>query len=201
MANAVWSYAGGKAGVRRHDPASWPEGPLGLSWKSLKRHGAFNALVENNSRCERLSTLSSAQTNGPSPNPGAPILLTLPKPGAWVLPGTWHMDGGFERPSWPVYGVKLFTFFGEVGRRVVARWSCPAPTAWSTNTVAGFRRAQALAWPTGTGCSGNTLSWPSCLTVDRMPDGGRSLVGQVGDVEKGSRSRYANSQVSLGMWS
>lgn len=56
---------------------------------------------------------------GPSqwlqPKPGAQVLFTLPRPGASVLPGTWHMDCGFERPSWPAHGVKLFAFFGEVG--------------------------------------------------------------------------------------
>ncbi len=102
MTDAIWAYPERKAGIRRDDPASWPNGPLGLSWKGLKHNRAFNVLVDNDAVRTALDALF-----GPSqwlqPNPGAQVLLTLPRPGAWMLPGTWHMDCGFERPSWPVH--------------------------------------------------------------------------------------------------
>jgi hypothetical protein len=181
MTKAVWSYAEGKAGMRRHDPASWPEGPIGLSWKGLKHHGAFNALVENDAVQTALDAVFGPN-QWAQPRPGAQILLTLPKPGAWVLPGTWHMDCGFERPSWPVYGVKLFAFFGEVGpkgggtmvlpgtHRVVDEYRCrltPGTGAGMANWHRLLKQHPFLA---------------QLLNAHRMPDGGRSLVGQVGDV-------------------
>ena len=50
------------------------------------------------------------------PKPGAQILMTFPSPDPWVMPTGWHMDCGFELPTWPVFAVKLFAFFGPVKR-------------------------------------------------------------------------------------
>lgn len=181
MTNAVWAHAERKARIRRDDPASWPDGPLGFSWKGLKRNPAFNHLVDNDAVRTALDALF-----GPGqwlqPNPGAQILLTLPRPGAWVLPGTWHIDCGFERPSWPVHGVKLFAFFGEVG-----------PKGGGTMVLPGSHRVvdeYRCGLPPGTGAG--MANWhrllrqypflAQLLNGHQMPDGGRSLVGQVGDV-------------------
>ena len=181
MTNAVWVYAERKAGIRRDDPGSWPDGPLWLNWKGLKRNQAFNVLVDNDNVRTALDVLF-----GPGqwlqPKPGAQILLTLPRPGAWVLPGSWHMDCGFERPSWPVHAVKLFAFFGEVG-----------PTGGGTMVLPGTHRVvdeYRRSLPPGTGAG--MANWhrllrqypflAQLLNGHQMPDGGRSLVGQVGDV-------------------
>ena len=37
VTNAVWAYAERKAGIHRGDPASWPDGPLGLGLEPLVR--------------------------------------------------------------------------------------------------------------------------------------------------------------------
>ena len=147
-----------KAGIRRDDPGSWPDGPLGLNWKGLKRNRAFNVLVDNDAVRTALDAIF-----GPGqwlqPKPGAQILLTLPRPGAWVLPGTWHMDCGFERPSWPVHGVKLFAFFGEVGpegggtmvlpgtHRVVDEYRRSLPPGTGAGMANWHQAAQAVPFP------------------------------------------------------
>ena len=101
IGNAVWGYAERKAGLRRDDPTSWPDEPFGFSWKRLRRNQAFNALTDNDAVRTALDVVF-----GPSqwlePKPGAQVLLMLPRPGMWVLPQAWHMDCGFEQPSWPV---------------------------------------------------------------------------------------------------
>jgi ectoine hydroxylase-related dioxygenase (phytanoyl-CoA dioxygenase family) len=182
MANAIWGYAERKAGIRRDEPASWPDGSLGLSWKGLKRNPAFNHLLDNDAVRAALAAVF-----GPSqwrqPNPGAQVLLTLPSPGEWVLPATWHMDCGFEQPSWPVHGVKLFAFFGEVGPKGGGTMVLPG----SHRVVDKYRRSL----PPGTG--GGMANWhrllrqhpflAQLLNGDRMSDGGRLLVGQLGDVD------------------
>ncbi len=181
ITNAVWAYAERKAGIHRGDPASWPDGPLGLSWKGLKRNRAFNVLVDNDAVRTALDAIFGAD-QWLQPKPGAQVLLTLPRPGAWVLPGTWHMDCGFQRPSWPVHGVKLFAFFGEVG-----------PEGGGTTVLPGTHRVvdeYRRSLPPGTGAG--AANWTrllrqhpflaQLLNGHQMPDGGRSLVGQVGDV-------------------
>ena len=181
MTNAVWAYAERKAGLRRDDPASWPDGPLGLSWKDLKHNQAFNVLVDNDAVQTALDAVF-----GPSqwlqPKPGAQVLFTLPRPGAWVLPHSWHMDCGFERPSWPVHGVKLFAFFGEVGPKGGGTMLLPG----THRVVDEYRRTL----PPGTGAG--MVNWhrllrqdpflAQLLNGDHMSDGGRSLVGQVSEV-------------------
>jgi hypothetical protein len=114
IGNAVWGYAERKAGLRRDDPTSWPDEPFGFSWKRLRRTQAFNALTDNDAVRTALDVVFGPR-QWLEPKPGAQVLLMLPRPGMWVLPQAWHMDCGFEQPSWPVHGVKLFAFFGEVG--------------------------------------------------------------------------------------
>jgi Phytanoyl-CoA dioxygenase (PhyH) len=181
MANAIWAYAGRKAGIRPDDPASWPDGPLVLSWKGLKRNGAFDVLINNHAVRTALDALFGP-SQWPQPKPGAQILLTLPRPGAWVLPAAWHMDCGFEQPSWPVHGVKLFAFFGEVGPKGGGTMLLPG----THRVVDEYRRS--LPQGTGAGMS----NWhrllrqhpflAQLLNGHQMPDGGRSLVGQVSEV-------------------
>src|SRR5947209_13557815 len=115
--DAVWGYADRKGGFRRDDPATWPSSGnvtgMGFSWRGLKRNPVFNAVTENDDVEQAINAIFG-EDGWRTPRPGAQILLTLPQAGPWILPDTWHMDCGFERPSWPVYAVKIFAFFGEV---------------------------------------------------------------------------------------
>src|SRR5215469_15373868 len=115
MREAMWRHAGRQAGLRPGDPASWA-GPPVLNWQGLKRHPAFRPLVDNQSVSDALAVIFGA-AGWQRPRSGAQILFSLPEPGPWVLPDTWHMDCGFEQPTWPVRSVKLFAFIGQVGPR------------------------------------------------------------------------------------
>ena len=181
MADAVWAYAGDRVGIRRDDPTGWPLGWLPISWRGLKHDPVFDPLLDNDSVLAALDAIFGLG-GWTRPKPGAQILFTLPGSGSWVLPDGWHMDGGFERPTWPVFGVKLFAFFGPV-----------RPTGGGTLILPGTHRvvdAYRRGLPAGTG--GGMVNWrpflkhhpflAQLLTGGSQPDGGRSLLGQVGDV-------------------
>lgn len=177
---AVDRYAERKTGVALDDPSTW-KARLQLSWKSMRRNPVFDALVGNDAVLGTLDAIFGAG-GWAAPKPGAQVLCNLPQPGPWVLPDGWHMDCGFERPSWPVPAVKLFAFFGEVG-----------PEGGGTMILPGTHRVMDRyreTLPPGTG--GGFRHWrpfvkhdsamAQLLEGDRRPDGGRSLVGQVLDV-------------------
>ena len=71
------------------------------------------------------------------PKPGAQVLVNLPEAGPWSLPDGWHMDAGFERPTWPVFAVKLFALFGDVVPVAAAPCCCRGRTGSSTGTGPG----------------------------------------------------------------
>jgi hypothetical protein len=115
--DVVWRYAERKTGVGAGDRASWPvDGRLPLSWKGLKRNRAFDVVIGNPAVSGALDTLFGTG-RWRHPKPGAQVLVHLPTRGRWALPDGWHMDCGFEQPTWPVFAVKLFAFFGDVGPR------------------------------------------------------------------------------------
>lgn len=181
ISDAVWRYAERKAGLRRDDPTSWRGGWPGISWKGLKRNPVFAPVLANEAVGDTLDAVFG--TGGwQVPKPGAQMLFTLPGPQPWVLPDAWHMDSGFERPSWPAFGVKLFAFFDEVGPEGGGTMILPG-----THLVVDHYRRQL---PAGTGAG--MANWrpflrhhpflAQLLQGKSLPDGGRSLVGAVGDV-------------------
>ncbi len=194
MTDAVWAYAERKAGIRQDDPASWPDGPLGLSWKGLKHNRAFDVLVDNDAERTALDAIF-----GPGqwlqPNPGAQALLTLPTPGAWVLPSTWHMDCGPERPSWPVQGVKLFVPSGEVGPKGGGTIVLPGAHRVVDEYRCASFGARGLAWPNWHWLLSQHPFLAQLLNGPQIPDRGRSLVGQGGDVSAVPRQMHGKGDL------
>ncbi|MDQ3108211.1 MAG: phytanoyl-CoA dioxygenase family protein, partial [Actinomycetota bacterium] len=178
----VWSYAERKVGFRVDDRSTWGDGRLRHSWKGLRRNPAFAPLVDNPSVQAALKAIFGPAGWRP-PKPGAQVLLSLPGPGPWVLPDAWHMDCGFERPTWPVFAVKLFAFFDDVEPGGGGTMLLPG----SHRVVDRYRRSL----PPGTG--GGQTHWRPFMKNDpwlaellrgaRLDDGGRSLVGQRHDVD------------------
>lgn len=181
MSEAVWCYAEEKVGVRPDDPATWPDGWHGIGWKGLRRSRVFDAVVDNEAVQDALAEIFGPEGWTP-PKPGAQVLVTLPSAGPWVLPDGWHMDCGFERPTWPTFAVKLFAFFGDVG-----------PAGGGTMVLGGSHRVVDRyrgTLPPGTG--GGMRNWRAFLRHDpflaqlltgaTQADGGRGLVGRVADV-------------------
>jgi hypothetical protein len=117
MVGAVWRYLESRTDVRRDDAASWPPRP-GVSLKRLKRNRAFDPLLQNDSVRSALDGIFGAGGWKP-PRPGAQVLVTFPNPDRgqppWRVPSElWHMDCGFDTPTWPTFAVKLFACMGEV---------------------------------------------------------------------------------------
>jgi hypothetical protein len=181
--DVVWRYAERKAGVSPDDPSSWPDDRhLRISWKGLKRNRAFGVVIENADVRAALDAVFGPDRWQP-PKPGAQVLVSLPAAGPWGLPDGWHMDCGFERPTWPVFAVKLFAFFGDV-----------APQGGGTMLLPGTHRLvdryrSATDDPPG----GGKQNWQpflrrhpplgDLLTGATRPDLGRSLVGTTHEID------------------
>jgi hypothetical protein len=182
MGDAVWRHAERRAGVKRDDRSSWPDGWLALSWKGLKRNPVFGAIIDNRPVGEALDAIF-----GPAgwqrPKPGAQVLFNLPRPGPWAMHDGWHMDCGFERPTWPTHAVKLFAFFGHV-----------VPCGGGTMLLAGSHRLVDLYRSTfEVPPAGGRANWHrflrrypplgDLLRGATRPDLGRSMVGERHGVE------------------
>ena len=147
----------------------------------MRRHPAFNVMIDNLAVTSALDAIFGAG-GWQRPNSGAQVLFSLPAAEPWALPNSWHMDCGFERSTWPVFAVKLFGFFGEVGpcgggtmllpgtHRLVDRYrsTFEEPPAGGKNNWHPFlRRHQPLG---------------DLLTGATLPDLGRSMVGECYDI-------------------
>lgn len=114
MADAVWRFVERKTEHRRDDRSTWIDGQPLLSFKTLRKHSAFNALMKSTAVRASLDDVFGADA-WPEPKPGGQILMTFPNATEWSLPSSgWHMDTGFGRPSWPTYGVKLFALLTDI---------------------------------------------------------------------------------------
>ena len=177
LRGVVGRYAERRAGVRLDGSSPWPDGRLPLSWKGLKRNPAFGVLLDNPAVRGALDAIFGA-AGWQRPKPGAQVLVTLPVPGPWSLPDGWHMDCGFERPTWPVFAVKVFAFLGDVG-----------PCGGGTMLLPGSHRLvdryrSGFAEPPG----GGKANWHpflrrhpplgDLLRGATRPDRGRSMVGE-----------------------
>ncbi|MBO0692519.1 MAG: phytanoyl-CoA dioxygenase family protein [Acidimicrobiaceae bacterium] len=176
LGDVIWRYAERKVGVKHDDPSTWPTGWLPISWKGLKGTTAFEVALDNRAVATALDAIFDPG-GWRRPKPGAQVLFTLPAPGPWALPDSWHMDCGFEEPTWPVRTVKMFGFFGEVG-----------PCGGGTMLLPGSHRLvdryrSAFEEPPG----GGKANWQrflrhhpplgDLLTGARQPDLGRSMIG------------------------
>lgn len=109
----VWRQIEARSTVRRADPDSWAaaqDGSFGLG--GLGGRPEFWAVVGNTAVGQALDVIfGPAEWRVPRK---VQVLLTFPQPGRWVMPTGWHIDFGFTRPTWPVFAVKVFSFFDEV---------------------------------------------------------------------------------------
>lgn len=182
MRDVVWRYAERKVGLRPDDRSTWPDGSLQLSWKGLKRNRVFDALITNQPVAEALDVIFG-ERGWQRPKPGAQVLFNLPRPGPWAMHDGWHMDCGFDRPTWPVHAVKMFAFMDEV-----------APCGGGTMLLAGshrlvdhYRSTLDAPPPAGNDHWRPFLrAYPplgDLLRGATLPDLGRSMVGERYDVE------------------
>ncbi len=140
MSDAVWGHVDRHGGVRRDDRATWPtETWHGISFKRLKRHGAFRAVLASPSVGAALDGIFGPGGWTPSGG-GAQILFTFPDttPGQWRVPhALWHMDSGFARRVQPPHAVKLFS----VVEALPPRGGATMVLAGTPNLVADYARS------------------------------------------------------------
>ena len=117
MVDVIARFTERKTGVRLADRATWPDGWLQISFKSLKRNPVFEPLLDNDAVLGALDAIFGAG-GWKRPNPGAQVLLSFPDASEWVLPhDMWHSDWYLTRPTRPTPGVKLFACIGEMQPR------------------------------------------------------------------------------------
>ena len=152
--DTVWRHIERRSEVRLADPTTWSPERAPISFKYLKGKLVFAPMIDNPSVLYALDAIFGCGGWQPPKKPGAQILLTYPTPGPWVLPTGWHMDCGFERPTWPVFAVKLFSFFDDVeaqgggtlvlegSHRLVERYArtLPPETGGNKDTWARFMK-------------------------------------------------------------
>ncbi len=182
ISKAVWGYMERRASVRPEDPATWPR-PGAVSLKGLKRNPAFVPLLGSSAVSAALDTIFSDTGWAPAKS-GSQVLLSFPTEGPWILPrGGWHMDCGFERPTWPVSTVRLFAFFDEV-----------PPEGGGTLLLSGSHRLvdrYSATLPPGTG--GNSVTWGKFMRQDPWlqrlyrggdeSENGREMIGVAHDID------------------
>ena len=115
MTQAIWNFLERKTGARSEDPATWTaswNGQPAVSFKTLKRHGAFSAVMNDNVRAALDGVFGV--DGWKQPGKGGQILVTYPNSREWAMPTeVWHMDAGFGRPTWPTYAIKLFALLAD----------------------------------------------------------------------------------------
>lgn len=110
MCDAVWRYIEARSDSRRSDPTTWGPRP---SFKGVKKRAVFTPAFDNPPVRDALDGIFGGG-GWVEPNPGGQILMTFPNAESWTLPESlWHMDCGFERPTWPTFAVKLFALMAD----------------------------------------------------------------------------------------
>jgi hypothetical protein len=180
--DVVWSYANRRTGVDLGDRSTWPEGPLQLSWKRVRRHPVFDIVADNRAVTDALDVVFGAG-GWRHPGPGAQVLFNLPVQGPWTLPDGWHMDCGFEQPTWPVFAVKLFAFVGAVGPCGGGTMLLPGTHQLVDRYRHGFEHPPAGSKATWHPFLRHYEPLGGLLAGAGQPDRGRSLVGQRFDIE------------------
>jgi Phytanoyl-CoA dioxygenase (PhyH) len=116
MRAVAWREMDRKYGIREADRATWTvEWPSGL--KNTKRNRAFDAIGGE------VLTAAFDQLIGSGewvrPRTWGQVMVTFPKASQpWVVPHRlWHVDFRYDARPEPLFGLKVFAFFGDVAPR------------------------------------------------------------------------------------
>jgi hypothetical protein len=138
MRQVVWTELERRWGIVEADPTTWtrtvPEG-----WKTSKKARAFQAIGSPDLHSAIDDLLGAGRWTPPAH--WGQVMVTFPQRGVpWVLPHKlWHVDWMYSNPPAPLFGLKVFAFFGSVGRhgggtlvvtgshRVVERFAAATP--------------------------------------------------------------------------
>jgi ectoine hydroxylase-related dioxygenase (phytanoyl-CoA dioxygenase family) len=115
MRRRVWARLA-RLGVLEDDMSTWATPIVGVS-KSIKRDAVF-AAVGSPAVVGAIDDLLGADQWDRPPNWGT-VMVTFPdRRRPWTLPrGSWHTDYWYVYAPQPLFGVKVFAFFGHVRPR------------------------------------------------------------------------------------
>jgi Phytanoyl-CoA dioxygenase (PhyH) len=198
LREVVRRYAERRTGVMLDGSSPWPEGRIPLSWKGLKRNPAFGVLLDNPAVRGALDAIFGA-AGWQRPKPGAQVLVTLPMPGPWSLPDGWHMDCGFERPTWPVFAVKVFAFLGDVGPCGGGTMLLPGSHRLVDRYRWASRNRRGAARPTGIRSCAATRPSATCCGAPRGPTAGGPW-SAIGTRSTACRSTWSSSPERRATW-
>ena len=107
----IWRHIESSTPVRPDDRDTWGfAGNFGLG--AVERRAIWHTVHDSPAFVAALDEIFGAEQWCP---PGPPqILLTFPSPPPWTMPTGWHIDGGWNQPTWPVHAVKMFVFLDHV---------------------------------------------------------------------------------------
>ena len=197
--DTVWHHVERLTDVRRSDPSTWTRHGSTIGFKRLRGKRVFAPPIDNPSVQGALDAVFGPDGWQRPEVPRAQVLLTFPTPGPWVMPAAWHMDCGFEAPTWPVPAVKIFSFFDDVdaegggtlvlagSHRLVERYAPTLPPATGGNRVQWDRFMRQDPWLDrlrrgGTAAAPARELLEEQHDVDGVPVRAIELTGRPGDV-------------------
>lgn len=107
----VWRHIELSTPVRRADPTTWDsDDNFGL--RAVEHRDVWHPVHANAAVVDALDRIFAPCGWLP---PGPPqILLSFPSAPTWEMPSGWHVDFGLDKPTWPVFAVKLFALLDDV---------------------------------------------------------------------------------------
>ncbi|HXY93734.1 MAG TPA: phytanoyl-CoA dioxygenase family protein [Acidimicrobiia bacterium] len=113
MRRVVWSELERRYGVVEDDRATWSV-PIPTGLRSSKKHRAF-AAIGTPGLFDAIDGLLGAG-EWSRPDHWGQVMVTFPAVGAsWRVPSKlWHVDWFYSNTPEPLFGLKVFAFFGDV---------------------------------------------------------------------------------------
>lgn len=129
MRRVVWGELDRRYGIAEHDRSTWTV-PSPSNLKTSKKHRAFSAIGTPELYAVIDGLLGADEWTQPAH--WGQVMVTFPTAhDEWRVPSKlWHVDWFYSNTPEPLFGLKVFAFFGEV-----------EPCGGGTLVVAGSHRA------------------------------------------------------------
>ena len=111
LRDMVWRHIEQTTPVRLAAPNSWAhEGNFGL--RTVEGRDMWNMVHTCGPLVDALDAIFGP--DGWLPPSPPQILLSFPTRGPWRMPTGWHIDFGLDKPTWPVFALKMFALLDDV---------------------------------------------------------------------------------------
>lgn len=111
LRDMVWRHVESSTSARRSDPTTWGTA-ANFGLRAVETRNVWSPVLECRALLAALDHIFGVGRWTP---PGHPqILLTFPAATPWSWPSGWHIDFGWEDPTFPVGAVKVFALLDTV---------------------------------------------------------------------------------------